>query len=336
MHPSRSVPTSFRDRTNEFRSAVESARRHVAASASGSGGPLDDSRSAASVQSEFKSRASKIGLGIHHTSNKLARLAKLAKRTSVFDDPTLEIQELTAVVKKDIGALNNAVMDLQALCNSQNQSGNHSKDATDHSTIAVDGLKNRRMSATKEFKQVLTMRTENAKVHEDRRKMFSSLAVKDASNPFMRQGPLVARESSDAAPPAPWASDSATTPFFQREKTNGDHGSSSSSSTPAFMQQQLAVQQDSYMQSRAEALQNVESTIHELSNIFTQLATMVSHQGEVAIRIDELTEETVANVERAQGQLLKHLNRISSNRWLMMKIFFVLIVFLMIFIFFVA
>ena len=84
MHPSRAAPASFRDRTNEFRSAVESARRHVApstaaASASGSGGgggPLDDSRSSAWVQSEFKVRASKIGLGIHQTSNKLARLAK--------------------------------------------------------------------------------------------------------------------------------------------------------------------------------------------------------------------------------------------------------------------
>jgi syntaxin 5 len=71
--------------------------------------------------------------------------------------------------------------------------------------------------------------------------------------------------------------------LFTRKKTNGDHGASSSSSQP-FMQQQL-VQQDSYMQSRAEALQNVESTIHELSNIFTQLATMVSQQGELAIRL---------------------------------------------------
>jgi syntaxin 5 len=72
---------------------------------------------------------------------------------------------------------------------------------------------------------------------------------------------------------------------FTRKKTNGDHGASSSSSSQPFaQQQQLAVQQDSYMQSRAEALQNVESTIHELSNIFTQLATMVNQQGELAIR----------------------------------------------------
>ena len=51
-------------------------------------------------------------------------------------------------------------------------------------------------------------------------------------------------------------------------------------------QQQLVPLQDSYMQSRAEALHNVESTIHELGNIFTQLATMVSQQGEIAIRFE--------------------------------------------------
>lgn len=49
-------------------------------------------------------------------------------------------------------------------------------------------------------------------------------------------------------------------------------------------QQQMVPLQDTYMQSRAEALQNVESTIHELSNIFNQLATLVSQQGEIAIR----------------------------------------------------
>lgn len=84
----------------------------------------------------------------------------MAKRTSVFDDPTLEIQELTAVIKQDITALNSAVVDLQLLCNSQNESGNISSDTTTHSTTVVDNLKNRLMSATKEFKEVLTMRTE--------------------------------------------------------------------------------------------------------------------------------------------------------------------------------
>jgi hypothetical protein len=66
--------------------------------------------------------------------------------------------------------------------------------------------------------------------------------------------------------------------LLTRQRNRGDVSSSPE-------QQQLAVQQDSYMQSRAEAIQNLESTTNELSQIFRQLATMVSQQGEVAIRL---------------------------------------------------
>ncbi|KAK9147327.1 hypothetical protein Scep_006084 [Stephania cephalantha] len=349
MSTVKSGHSSYRDRTQEFLSTAErlkksfsSAAAAAAPNVAASGGPFaaEGPRSGVSIQSEFNKRASKIGYGIHQTSQKLAKLAKLAKRTSVFDDPTVEIQELTAVIKQDITALNSAVVDLQFLCNSQNESGNISHDTTSHSTTVVDNLKNRLMSATKEFKEVLTMRTENLKVHENRRQLFSSTASREATNPFVRQRPLAARTAAttSSAPP-PWADGSASSSqLFPRKQVDGE---SSSPSQPLLhqtqqQQQQMVPLQDSYMHSRAEALQNVESTIHELSNIFQQLATMVSQQGEIAIRIDENMDDTLANVEGAQGQLLKYLNSISSNRWLMMKIFFVLIVFLLIFVFFVA
>ncbi|KAJ8480339.1 hypothetical protein OPV22_024066 [Ensete ventricosum] len=336
--------TSYRDRTQEFVKTIENLKKSSStpdAPSSNAVSRLEVPKSAASIQSEFSRRASQIGLGIHQTSQKLTKLAKLAKRTSVFDDPTVEIQELTAVIKQDITALNSAVVDLQHVCNSQNKGGNMSRDTTNHSTTVVDNLKNRLMSTTKEFKEVLTMRTENLKVHENRRQLFSSSASKDATNPFLRQRPLVSKGSNDSsalAPSAPWENSStSSSPLFPRRKTNEDP---SSSTQPLIQQQQQQQQivpvQDSYMQSRAEALQNVESTIHELSNIFTQLATMVSQQGELAIRIDENMDDTLVNVEGAQGALLKYLNSISSNRWLMIKIFLVLMVFLMIFLFFVA
>lgn len=62
----------------------------------------------------------------------------------------------------------------------------------------------------------------------------------------------------------------------------------------------------------------------------------VQEQGELAIRIDENVDDTLANVDSAQAQLLKYLNSISSNRWLIMKVFFVLMLFLIVFIVFVA
>ncbi|KAL5729384.1 Syntaxin-32 [Ranunculus cassubicifolius] len=343
--PVKSAQSSYRDRTQEFINVADTLKRSISSSpqnvpSTSSSSRLDAPRSAVAIQSEFNKRASKIGFGIHQTSQKLAKLAKLAKRTSVFDDPTVEIQELTAVIKQDITALNSAVVDLQLVCNSQNESGNISRDTTSHSTTVVDNLKNRLMSATKEFKEVLTMRTENLKVHENRRQMFSSNASKEPANPFIRQRPLAPRAAATPAPP-PWAASSSTSTsqLFPRKQMDGE-SPSSPSSQPLLQQQQQQQQmvplQDTYMNSRAQALQNVESTIHELSNIFTQLATMVSQQGELAIRIDENMDDTLQNVEGAQGQLLKYLNGISSNRWLMIKIFFVLVIFIMIFLFFVA
>ena len=59
----------------------------------------------------------------------------------------------------------------------------------------------------------------------------------------------------------------------------------------------------------------------------------VQEQGEMAVRIDENIDETLSNVDSAQTQLLKYLNTISSNRWLVMKIFGVLMVFMILFIF---
>ena len=79
MNPTRPAQASFRDRTYEFRAAVESARRQSsapAAASSSSTGPLDGLIAATSARSEFNNRASKIGLGIHQTSQKLSRLAK--------------------------------------------------------------------------------------------------------------------------------------------------------------------------------------------------------------------------------------------------------------------
>ncbi|KAF8117682.1 hypothetical protein N665_0008s0037 [Sinapis alba] len=332
--------SSYRDRTDEFSGIVESRRRSIAPAAPpyGGGGRRreDPPRSAAANQSEFSKRASLIGLAIHQTSQKLSKLAQLAKRSSVFDDPTREIQELTVVIKQEISGLNGALLDLQAVRNSHNDDErNISRDTTTHSATVVDDLKNRLMDTTKEFKDVLTLRTENMKIQEDRMKKFSKISSKESANPFVHQRPLASKPSPSQPAPLPWANGaSSSSSSSQLVPRQGE--AESSPLLQQSQQQQMVPLQDTYMQSRAEALHNVESTIHELSSIFTQLATMVSQQGEIAIRIDQNMEDTLANVEGAQSQLARYLNSISSNRWLMIKIFFVLIAFLMVFLFFVA
>jgi len=70
---------------------------------------------------------------------------------------------------------------------------------------------------------------------------------------------------------------------------------------------------------------NIQRTIADLGNIFTQLATMVANQGETIERIDQNVDETMSNVEQGHTQLLKYFKAVSGNRALIIKIFLVLI-----------
>lgn len=103
--------------------------------------------------------------------------------------------------------------------------------------------------------------------------------------------------------------------------------------------------QDQYLNQRSTAIETIESTVAELGQIFSQLATMIAVQGEQVTRIDADTEEIATNVSGAQGcaallaffdvgekteklnliglrnrELLRYYSSISSNRWLMMKV----------------
>ena len=54
---------------------------------------------------------------------------------------------------------------------------------------------------------------------------------------------------------------------------------------------------------------------------------MVAEQRETVQRTDADTVDIASNVSGAQRELLKYYASISSNRWLMLKVFGVLIVF---------
>ena len=95
----KSAQSSFRDRTQEFRSVAERLKKSFS-SAPGANGPSssrsksEEQRSAIAIQSEFNKRASKVGYGIHQTSQKLAKLAKCKKLNQRYYISFLRLLEL--------------------------------------------------------------------------------------------------------------------------------------------------------------------------------------------------------------------------------------------------
>jgi len=238
---------------------------------------------------------------------KLEKLAQLAKRKTLFDDRPVEINELTSIIKQDLSALNSQIGQLQALSRAQHpkadQEGEHNKNV-------VFLLQGKLTDVSANFKDVLEVRTKNIQASRARTENFVS---------------------SVSAHVAPSITQSASPLYSTPARGSPGPGQDSLSLNPVGDQQLLMMEeaqpQNTYIQQRGEAIEAIERTISELGGIFGQLASMVSEQSEMIQRIDANTEDVVDNVQGAQRELLKYWSRISGNRWLVAKMFGVLMIF---------
>uniref|UniRef100_I3JD48 Syntaxin-5 n=1 Tax=Oreochromis niloticus TaxID=8128 RepID=I3JD48_ORENI len=289
-----------RDRTLEFQSACKSLQGRQNGVQ-----PSKPALSALRQRSDFTVMAKRIGKDLSNTFAKLEKLTILAKRKSLFDDKAVEIEELTYIIKQ--------IAQLQDLVRSRGAPGG--RHIQTHSNTIVVSLQSKLASMSNDFKSVLEVRTENLKQQRSRREQFSQPPA--ASSPLMANnfnGSVLMQEESRSRGDVAIDMDSPSNP----------------------LQLQLIDEQDSYIQSRADTMQNIESTIVELGSIFQQLAHMVKEQEETIQRIDANVEDTQLNVEAAHTEILKYFQSVSSNRWLMIKIFLVLVVFFIIFVVFFA
>lgn len=328
------VEMTCRDRTSEFFRIVEEERlKRQGAGAAHGNRPKPLAR-----RSEFMNIAKSIGVDISNTYAKLEKLTILAKKKSLFDDRPVEIQDLTYIIKQDISSLNKQIAQLQEFSKSRDENSKHAKK---HSSSVVVSLQSKLANMSKSFKQVLEIRTENMKHQKQRRDQFSSQppVVSSALPPRNAQGGALMSATRNSPSP----SSGATNGSFMIDMGGDDGAASAAAPSSASSQMQQQMQQlalidetDSYIQERSDAMQNIESTVVELGQIFTQLATMVKEQEEMIQRIDANVADTELNVEAAHGEILKYFQSVTSNRWLMIKVFLVLIVFFIIFIVFLA
>ncbi|XP_058058033.1 syntaxin-5 [Anopheles bellator] len=318
-----------RDRSGEFASAIRSLQgRNIQRAVN-----LKDPRKAKHMQSyaEFMMIAKHIGKNIASTYTKLEKLTLLAKKKTLFDDRPAEIQELTYIIKGDLNSLNQQIARLQEVSKSQRKSTN-GRHLLSHSSNMVVALQAKLANMSSDFKQVLEVRTENLKQQKTRRDQFSQGPMSGGLPPStMRgstQGSLLLQEQQDQV-------------CIEMGSGGAAGGRLNSERVPLLQQQQqqqlvLYDESDSYVQERAETMQNIESTIVELGGIFQQLAHMVKEQEEMVERIDGNLQDVELNVEAAHSEILKYFQSVTKNRWLMIKIFGVVILFFIFFVIFLA
>lgn len=281
------------------------------------------------IKNDFGNIASKIAKDINKTGEKLQRLTQLAKRKTLFDDKPTEISELIYTIKQDIDCLNSDISKLQDYLHKQKQKNNEkNKGEREHSENVIALLQSKLANTSMKFKNVLEIRKKNIKANKKRNEQFMATTTHVETPGKEFQSPLCIEYDHDN-----------NNPEFMKSKSdclvlNMDNDNFTTKILPhdSLQQMQLLEEQNSYIDFRSSAIQSIESTIHELGSIFSQLAQIVAEQRETVQRISTNSDDITVNLSSAQQELLKYYQRISNNRWLMLKIFGILISFFLLFV----
>jgi len=247
---------------------------------------------------QFTKAAAVISRGIHEATLKLERLSKLAKKQSLYEDNSAKVHDLTVAIKGDLQVLDADLKSLQHFVEvERSRSTKHSRE---NNHAIVDNLKSQLATTTKSFSEVLQIRTKTLKEQHHRQKNFGDPSIalpRSKANRFVDEVPS---QEAYAA------------------------------------QEQLIPREDVYLSSRAQQVENIEGMIHELGQMYGKLTSIIDLQGEMVIRIDENMDTALDNTEKGFQQLIIARDRMSSNQWLILKVFAVLITFSTFFVVFVA
>ncbi|KAL5971417.1 Syntaxin-5, partial [Taenia solium] len=294
-----------------------------------------------SKSSQFARMASLISSDLAVTCSRLESLSTLARQRTLFDDHSAEVQHLTLLIREDIANLNHRIADLGTLSKSTITSPQ--QQSARHATSVLMNLQSRLAGMSERFKRVLEQRSKTLRDQTMRKSAFSAQHQRlQTMSGVVNQG--FDSEAEDLSLPLTVSSipTAAVTPSIlmqdeqRARQASGVGDSSSSLLVDPSQQQQMTLyrdQTDAYLAARQDTVRTIEHTIVELGEIFQQLATMVHEQEERVERIDANVEESVAAVESGHAELLRYLRSVSSNRWLMFKVFGVLLLF---FVFFVV
>ncbi|ETN21529.1 hypothetical protein PPTG_01684 [Phytophthora nicotianae INRA-310] len=281
---------------------------------------------------QFNAAASDISKEVYQASKRLQQLTQLVRQNNMFNDPTEAINELAALVKKDITDINMQLDNLQEYINSKRQSA-PSRQAAKHSDAIVSLMKSELMATTRGFKDILEVRQDNMKLQQSRRARYGKTASSALGKPLAFKAPQPPRSNNSHTGSLQEVNLSNTLP--RPGVSTGDNTEIQPLIT-TMTQEQIVAEQQNYTESRAEAVSQIESHIVDIGQLFGRLSTLIHEQGDLVRRIDDNVEESLVNVSSGEHELLKYFSSLSNNRMLALKISAILLVFLIFFMFFLA
>ena len=243
-------------------------------------------------------KCNRLLIKINEVENNIDQLSLISKKSSSFNNSHYKISNASVNIKKSLMEIESEFEELKSkhLNNNDLSLNKYSKLLLENS---LDIINNNISDLTLKFQKLLKEQAEKITKIEKRKKFISSSNRKNNINNSFNE----------------YATDFTINNFNEEEDVLLEVGD----------KQIYKNRESEYYKSRLSEVQSIEKTMSEISGIMNRLSQMTYEHSFMIDNISKNTDIALENVEKGEKEIKKALERAKSNKWLFIKIFFILI-----------
>ena len=239
-----------------------------------------------------------INILTNNIKKNIDQLSLISKKSSSFNNSHYKISNASVNIKKSLMEIESEFEELKSkhLNNKDLSINKYSKLLLENS---LDIINNNISDLTLKFQKLLKEQAEKITKIEKRKKFISSSNRKNNINNTFNE----------------YATDFTNNNFNEEEDVLLEVGD----------KQTYKNRESEYYKSRLNEVQSIEKTMSEISGIMNRLSQMTYEHSFMIDNISKNTDIALENVEKGEKEIKKALERAKSNKWLFIKIFFIII-----------
>ena len=244
-------------------------------------------------------KCNRLQLQINEVENNISKLSSMSRKSSSFNNSHFKISNATVNIKKSLIEIESELEELKTkeLKKSSTIINRFSKLLIENS---VEILSRHISDLTLKFQKLLQQQAEKIKKIEKRKKNISfSANKKNNINKAFNE--------------------------YATDFTNNNNYNEDDILLEVGDQQITQNKESEYYKSRLNDVQAIEKTMGEISGMMNRLSQMTYEQNFMIDNISKNTDVALEHIEKGEKEVKKLLERAKSNKWLFIKIFFIVL-----------
>ena len=241
-------------------------------------------------------KCNRLLIRIKEVENNINQLSSISKKSSSFNNAHTRTSNATLDIKKSLIDIEKEISDIKSKELSNNKMNRFSKVLLQNS---VDILNSKISDISMKYKKLLELQATKIKQIEKRRIILTPSSQRKINNSFNE---------------------------YATDFTGNNNYNEEDVLLEVKDKQQIMTQKESqYYQSRLKEVQEIEKTMGEISSMMNRLSQITYEHSFLIENISKNTDIALEHVEKGEREVKKILENVKNNRWLLIRIFMIII-----------